>query len=256
MVTHMSRLRRILSAMPVVLALALFAAPLAAGPGHDHDNDGGSALAVAANPRGAVQTGSFQAVAIQFGSRLLVYLDDPDANTPISGAEIELTPPGAAAVTLADRGDGVYVAEGLKLLAGHNSLLLFVTTATAADLLNIDMDIPGDGAAPAAPLAATDPGRGTLPLLIAVPAAIAIGVLISSHVTRVTRRRQQEEEEEAGVPAGFSPAGVVMAGADPVSLAQGARQDDAAPRSDTPGTTSERDDATQLAGAPVSRPVA
>ncbi len=189
-----SRMRPGLPALPALLfglMLLLLGLPVPglAHEGHDH-GDEGPAVAGVVNPRGVTETAAFQMAAVMVRDQLLVFLDNPDSNEPVDGAAIEMTA-NERTVKLSPRGDGAYVAEGWRPRVGHNALMFFVDAAGTVDLLNINLDVPEMKAAPAA--APAGGLRGKLLLLLAVPAALLLGYLVSVAVTRATRRRRAAE---------------------------------------------------------------
>lgn len=196
-----SRMRAVLAALLLGLALALgWTAPGIAQDGHEGHNHGdeGPATPIPVNPRGVTETQAFQLAAVVVRNQLLIFLDNPDSNEPVSDASIEMTADNRT-IALSPRGDGIYVAEGWRPRTGHNALMFFVDSAGTADLLSIALDMPAAASAeaPAAP-----GGRGSkLTILLAVPAALLLGVLVSVTVTRATRRRRGAVAEAAGAPA-------------------------------------------------------
>ena len=193
--------RLVVPALLLALALACGSpAPAVAQDGHEGHNHGGEGPTVAGvvNPRGVTETPSFQMAAVMIRNQLLVFLDNPDTNEPVSDAAIEMTA-NDRTIKLSPRGDGAYVAEGWRPRVGHNALMFFVDDSGTADLLNIGLDVPEPTAEPAAtPAAAAGGLRGKTALLIAVPAALLLGLQVSVVVTRATRRRRNSEAPDSG----------------------------------------------------------
>lgn len=145
----------------LALSAALFIAPAAlAGEGHDHDA-APAAAAGTALPRFAAVSDLFELVGIVDGTRLTVYLDRHDDNTPVAGATVALELDGTP-VALTEGADGSF--EGTLAAALPPGVVPVTATITAGpdtDLLAGELDLHEDAhdddAPPAPPWARIAP---------------------------------------------------------------------------------------------------
>jgi hypothetical protein len=131
--------------LALLLALAGFALPAQAGPGHDHGPATPATTAPAA-PRLVAESETFELVGVLQGARLTLYLDRFADNQPVPGAVLELEVGGQPlkAVALAD---GRYEATLPSAPApGVLPVTISVTAGAEMDLLAGELDVHGDTA--------------------------------------------------------------------------------------------------------------
>ncbi|MGA0594303.1 efflux RND transporter periplasmic adaptor subunit [Enterovirga sp. CN4-39] len=132
----------------VLVALLLLSVPVLAHEGHDH-GAAQAAPAAPANPRVAMSSDIYEAVAVLRGDRLTVYLDRFGSNDPVTDAKLVVTLGGEGEIPADLGADATYVVASPKLAgSGPLEILLAVTGPAGDDLLIGTLNRP-EAAAPA-----------------------------------------------------------------------------------------------------------
>ena len=111
----------------VLVALLLLSVPVLAHEGHDH-GAAQAAPAAPANPRVAMSSDIYEAVAVLRGDRLTVYLDRFGSNDPVTDAKLVVTLGGEGEIPADLGAAATYVVASPKLAgSGPLEILLAVT---------------------------------------------------------------------------------------------------------------------------------
>lgn len=145
----------------IVLYVALWWPTARAHEGHDH---GSAPAARASAPSAEARTDSFALSAVAVTGAVLLHLDHPASNEPLSGAQIEVETPEGPARAAPD-GSGTYRLPAPWLKPGRQGLIATVSSGAATDVLPLVLDIP------AGPLGGTGVPHSHADGTIAVPKA-------------------------------------------------------------------------------------
>ncbi len=119
-----------------------------AHPGHDHGPPAPS-IQVETLPRTTTHTDLFEIVAIKSNGQLLIFLDDYIGNTPVNGANLEVTTQGELG-PVQEIAPGVYAADWAPQ-TGKADITVLVSAGDRSDLLLATLDIPAADASSLSP---------------------------------------------------------------------------------------------------------
>lgn len=143
--SYLDALRRVRFAL-AWLMLASWGGLAAAHEGHDHGTPP-PLPASTSSPRLALQSETYQLVAVLRPDGLLIHLDRYETNEPVVDGSLAVTVGGTEDIVAAPLGDGTYLAVSEQLQPGQAIELLFVVSASAGDDLLIgQLEIPAVGA--------------------------------------------------------------------------------------------------------------
>ena len=163
-----------------VVLLTFGARQVSAHEGHDHGPPA-PALPSTVKPRVAIQTDTYELVAVANSGQLTIFLDQVGNNAAVTGAKIEVVA-GIETIAADGRPDGSYRALVPAVAApGRYDLIFNVTHKDGDDLLAGTLEIPA--AAPDTAPGSTGVGSGGVPALggssIWIPVlALALGIVI------------------------------------------------------------------------------
>ncbi|MCV2216282.1 hypothetical protein [Thauera sp. Sel9] len=179
-----------LAAWSMAAALAGFAAPVLAGPGHDHDHgDEPARMSGPALPRFTAVSELFELVGVVDGRNLTLYLDHFADNAPVLEATLELEIDGAP-VPLETRPDGTFAAVLAEPPApGVLPVTAMVVAGDEADLLAGELDIHDDEEAHGVETAAD---------MTRYAGWLVAGLLALGGVTRAALRKDAVAKRSAG----------------------------------------------------------
>lgn len=126
---------------PVVVLASLLLATTPAAFGHGDEDHGAAAPAVsqAVSPRATAFSEEFEAVVVQDGKKLLLYLDRFASNEPVAGARVEIEGGGLNGVA-AESAPGVYVMDAAALTPAKHPLTISIEAGDSTDLLSATLD--------------------------------------------------------------------------------------------------------------------
>ncbi len=135
--------------MLLVATLLLFGNAIA-GPGHDHGDEAPTSSGGVALPRFAATSKLFELVGVLNGTRLTLYLDHADTNTPVKDAQLELEFAGAK-LKVEPHGEGEFEATlPTAPKPGVITIAAVVVAGQQTDLLAGELDLHDDKAKTAA----------------------------------------------------------------------------------------------------------
>lgn len=127
--------------LSMILLLSLSPAVFAHG-GEDHGAPT-PAVTQAIAPRATAGTEEFEAVLIQAGKQLLLYLDHAATNEPVVGATVEIDggDGGGVAGRAVESAPGVYAVDTQALAPAKHALTISIETGDSADLMTATLDL-------------------------------------------------------------------------------------------------------------------
>lgn len=132
----------------LLVCAALWASPLPAHEGHDHADEAAPAPMPLPNAgRNSVEMASelYEAVVVNHGDHVDIYLDRFDTNEPVTGAKLSVEVGDGAAQIAEEESPAQYMAKITPLKPGEaQAISLTIDAAAGADLLGGTLEVPAE----------------------------------------------------------------------------------------------------------------